>query len=408
MGVNIIMNSEELYRDTMGPYFYEFCHRLHALATMYSTTASTRVYFCRRAGVVLYELFRLFLKFNHINPSYDLYDFPVSRIAAIKAALAEDPMWGGHVCSIVFKNKTVRYLIEKLLSKQNEINTERYLSSFDSTILEAKITPGSVKQWLSADSKNEIDNSIVNYLNRQRECLAEHFSSLAGSNAIIVDSGLYGTVSEILSGLYPAVKCISGFVYLSNYNKINPSPHMSYAYGLMGSSTKAEYSVNHSAVLRHWHFIEKLLEPDNIDSVSEYSLRMEPIKLSMNHEQSLVADFFKSPSVYDISGVLATVNRVLSHPSSREVSIIYSSRRTDDASGESKHIIINHELEASIRKTDRLRRVNYGIVRRALWREGQIVTSYGLVGYIYNGIRYYITKFRTAFLEKLISPIVGI
>lgn len=401
------MNSEELYRDTMGPYFYEFCHRLHALATMYSTTANTRVYFCRRAGVVLYELFRLFLKFNHINPSYDLYDFPVSRIAAIKAALAEDPMWGGHVCSIVFKNKTVRYLIEKLLLKQNEINTERYLSSFESTILDAKITPGSVKQWLSADSNNEIDNSMVNYLNRQKKYLAEHFSSLAGSNAIIVDSGLYGTVSEILSGLYPAVKCVSGFVYLSNYNKINPSPHMNYAYGLMGSSTKAEYSINHSAVLRHWHFIEKLLEPDNIDSVSEYSLKMEPIKLSMNHEQSLVADFFKSPSVYNISGVLATVNRVLSHPSSREVSIIYSSLRTDDASDESKHIIINHELEASIRKTDRLRRVNYGIVRRALWREGQIVTSYGLVGYVYNGVRYYIAKAHAAFLAKLISPIVG-
>lgn len=402
------MNSEELYRDTMGPYFYEFCHRLHALATMYSKTANTRVYFCRRAGIVLYEFFRLFLKSNHINPGYDLYDFPVSRIAAIKAALAEDPMWGGHICSIVFKNKTVRYLIEKLLSKQSEINVVRYISSFDSAIIEAIITPGSVKQWLSADSKNEIDNSIANYLTRQKECLADHFSSLAGSNAIIVDSGLYGTVSEILSGLYPEVKCVSGFVYLSNYNKINPSPHMNYAYGLMGTSTKAEYSVNHSAVLRHWHFIETLLEPDNIDSVSEYSLKMEPIKLSMNHEQSLIADFFKSPSVYDISGVLATVNRVMSHPSSSEVSIIYSSRRTDDASGESKYIIIDHELEASIRKTDRLRRVNYGIIRRALWKEGQIVTSYGFFGYIYNGASYYIAKAHRALLSKIIYPIVGV
>lgn len=402
------MNSEELYRDTMGPYFYEFCHRLHALATMYSTTANTRVYFCRRAGIVLYEYFRLFLKSNQLTPGYDLYDFPVSRIAAIKAALAEDPMWGGHICSIVFKNKTIRYLIEKLLCKQNEINIERYIASFDSAILDSRITPGSVKQWLSADASNESDNSIFNYLNRQKEYLDGHFSSLTGTNAIIVDSGLYGTVSEVLSGLYPAVKCVSGFVYLSNYNKINPSPHMSYAYGLMGESTKAEYSVNHSAVLRHWHFIEKLLEPDNIDSVSEYSLNMDPITLSLNHEQSLVADFFKSPSAYDISGVLAKVNRVLSHPSSKEVSIIYSSRRTDDASGESKHIIINHELEAAIRKTDRLRRVNYGIVRRALWREGQIVTSYGFFGFIYNGVRYYVAKAYTAFLAKLISPIVGI
>lgn len=401
------MNSEELYRDTMGPYFYEFCHRLHALATMYSATDKTRVYFCRRAGIVLSEFFRLFLKANQLSPGYDLYDFPVSRIVAIKAALAENPMWGGHLCSIVFKNRTVRYLIEKLLSKQNDIDIVRYISSFDVATLDAVITPGSVKQWLSADLKNEIDNSIAKYLTRQHELMSYHFSPLAGSNAIVVDSGLYGTVSEILSGLYPEVKCVSGFVYLSNYNRINPSPHMSHSYGLMGTSTKAKYYVNHSAVLRNWHFIETLLEPDSIDSVSEYSSRMQPIKLSMSHEQAMIAEFFETPSAYDISTVLATVNRVMSHPSSSEVSIIYSSLRTDSASGESKYIIIDKELEASIRETDKLRRVNYGIIRRALWKEGQIVTSYGFLGYIYNGARYYTAQAHRALLSRIIYLLTG-
>ncbi|WP_447832432.1 hypothetical protein [Aeromonas salmonicida] len=402
------MNSEELYRDTMGPYFYEFCHRLHALATMYSMTAKTRLYFCRRAGIILNVLFRQFLEVNKITPNYDLYDFPVSRIVVIKAALSENWMWGGHICSIVFKNKTIRYLIDKLLGKQSEINVEKYLSSFDSNILDVLVSPSSVKRWLTADANNETSNSISNYLTRQKEFLSQHFISATNSNAIIVDSGLYGTISEVLSGIYPDVNYISGFVYLSNYNRVNPAPHLYRAYGLMGSAYRASCLVSHSAVLRHWHFIEKILEPDNSESLSEYSSNIPSVILKMNCEQLLVFDFFKEPIAYDITDILERINRVLSHPSRQEVSIIYSSRRVDDVNGEAKHIIINHEMEVSLRKMDKLRRVNYGIIRRALWREGQMVTSYGFLGSTYNGCRYYIAKANSMVLSKIISPVIGV
>lgn len=409
MGVSLTMNFDQLYRQTMGPYFYEFCHRLHALATMYSAVGNTTLYFCRRSGIVLYEFYKIFLATNRISTIYEMRDFPVSRLVVVKAALAENCLWGGHMCSVMFPQKTIRYLISKLLEGQEVLCPIKYTASFEENILNSTITPGSVSKWLAVDSLINGDmDSISSYLLQQRELLLANFLSRAGENAIIVDSGLYGTVSEVLSGLCPDVRCISGFVYFSNYKKVKPVSHQDFIYGLMGSSEAASFELNHTAVLRHWHFIEKLLEPDNISSMSDFSSFQADLDLILNNEQLSIAEFLRFPRTYDINSVLNVINRVLSHPSPSELEIIYSSERRDDASGEMKNILIPRRLELSIRKSDALRRVNFGIIRRSLWHEGQIVLSYGWLGYIYNAFRYYSVRVKTLFFSKFIARLLGL
>ncbi|EHR42309.1 hypothetical protein [Alishewanella jeotgali] len=403
------MNFDQLYRQTMGPYFFEFCQRLHALATMYSAVGNTTLYFCRRSGIVLYEFYKMFLAANRISPGYEMRDFPVSRLVVVKAALAESSLWGGHMCSVMFPQKTIRYLIAKLLESQEVICPIKYTAFFEENILNSTITPGSVSKWLAVDALIDGNmDSISSYLLYQRELLLANFPSRPGDNAVIVDSGLYGTVSEVLSGLFPDVRCISGFVYFSNYKKVNPVSHQDFIYGLMGSSAAASLELNHTAVLRHWHFIEKLLEPDNISSMSDFSSFQPNVNLVLNNEQSSIAEFFRSPLPYDINSVLNVINRVLSHPSPSELEIIYSSERRDDASGETRRILIPRSLELSIRKSDALRRVNYGIIRRSLWHEGQIVLSYGWLGFVYNGFRYYTVRVKTLFFSKFIARLLGL
>lgn len=388
---SIIVSTNLFYKQCLGPYLYEFCRRLHALAISHSGK-DVNLLFCTRAGYRLKELYELYLENEEVAFDYNISLLPISRLSSIKAALGKDILYGAQHLASVFPSHNLKYVIKVLTNDEHYFgDSEAYLKSIPTAILTKTITPGNVCLWLDWDKENNND-SATTYFKLQYQLFGDLFRQEGGDTAslnIIVDSGLYGRTIEIISNILPEYESIGALVYRSNYARYKPAIHFPKTYGIMGSSNVNFYRPE-SCVLRHWHLIEHILEPISSRSTSAYYKRDGFVY--GNGEDGDRDQYFDSVILYfkaidriEWSRIITKLNRVLTLPMPHEITTIYYGKRINDLnSGDSTNIIIPKTLQAKLISRDKKFGRHVGILSRSLWPEGQAVHDHGWLGFLFN------------------------
>lgn len=383
------MISHNLYYRLLGPYMYEFCVRLYSYVKALNESGKTKVYFCTRSGFVLKYLFDLFLKNINLSINCELIIFPTSRISLLKALVGASPLYAGQQAASMFSGQSIEKLIVQLYKGKQDINIEEYLTLIPDSILVAKVSPWAVKAWIDFDKENiKGVLSFISYSIEQADLIREYFDGDI-DNHIVVDSGLYGSTIGLLSALVPEKKILAAMVYLSNNRYANPAPHIPNCFGVMGHSDVIDFKVPHSGILLHWHLIENLLEPENVNSVKNLPIAFNLESIEFNANTLEVFNYFNTPFAYDIKNILFKLLKTLAVPSPKDIEKLFSGKVQDDVNGTQVSVVIPSEMEQFLRKRDKLRRVKYGIIRRSLWKPAQLVSSYGILGRLINICSWY-------------------
>ena len=140
-------------------------------------------------------------------------------------------------------------------------------------------TPRSHRRWEAAFTPSGFaellhhrdGHPVVAALADQTRLFAQHLATALGGRrrGVLVDTGLFGTTAHLLSDGFDGLDLSSVLIARSNYRRAASPPHAK----VFGLSVQADgYSPLHrrTAMLRYWHYMESLFEPE-LESVRMFT-----------------------------------------------------------------------------------------------------------------------------------------
>lgn len=356
--------------ENLAIIFAEWARRLRIMAL----DAPATMLFCARAGLRL----RILAETVSNNSGWDMsstkhVDFMMSRLLAVKCALAVAPEPASNIIAAEFRGKSLGCALKALGS-----------DSFQES--ENNITPDNFRAYLNSQSGTQLrENALI-----QHRLVAERLAfDIGGSKrVIIVDSGLFGSIHFLLQQAFPEWDWYGAYFGRSNYRKL-AAPHFAKSLGLVFQSDHWVPSRPETSFLRHWHLIEDLLEPD-LPSVQEYLPRQPwpksnleedprwPLSLKARSglwdqvinagEHMPTLDPEQQVPEYDYA--ISYMARLILAPRPRELADLVSGVRSHDFGREGG---VSGLLTSDTCPGSRFQRV-----KEALWHEGQAVEEFGV------------------------------
>jgi len=247
--------AEKIGRDILGPIVAEFCLRLWSLGSLLERPAETSMLFCARGGLRMQVAYDRFLAASELAAPVATAPLMVSRLAAVRPALVrgiEDDVGGlgPNVTSALvyeFRHSTVADVARAVTGVSPAGRGGPW---------NEPITPSGLTQlFRHADGQPSLAA-----LRTQADRFSRHLHDAAEGRprVILVDTGLYGTTRALVAEGLPDLDVSSALIARS----YRPGAHHERTFGL---SVQAHgYSPVHrrTALLRYWHFVEWLFEPD--------------------------------------------------------------------------------------------------------------------------------------------------
>lgn len=246
---------ETFGRDVLGPVVAEFCLRLWSLTTLLERPADSALLFCARGGLRMQLAYERFLDASGLSSPVAVAPLMVSRLVAARPTLVRTIEEGaGHLLpaaattlSYEFPRATVAEVAAALSGAEPRTAGGPWAARF---------TPDGLAALLGHPDGRPVADALA----AQSALFARHLDeTLAGrGHAVLVDTGLFGTTAQLLAEGMPQVRFSSALIARS-YRPGPPNPRT------FGLSVEAEgYSPlrRRTALLRHWHFVEWLFEPD--------------------------------------------------------------------------------------------------------------------------------------------------
>ena len=261
-----LVTSESFGREVLGPIFGEFCLRLWSLGSLLQRPDEVALLFCSRGGLRMQLAYERFLQALCLPSPVHIAPLMVSRLAAIRPALMRTV--DEQLASLVpAAARTLRYEMGRAsLSEVSLAMTGVAPNPVDSRWAAPFTPPGFATLLRHSDGR-----PAVEVLAQQAGLFVRHLEEqLSGrSRAVLVDTGLFGTTAHLLADARPDLEFSSVLIARSNYRRERmPSP--SKVFGISVQVDGYSPIQRRTAMLRYWHFMEWLFEPE-LASVHTFS-----------------------------------------------------------------------------------------------------------------------------------------
>lgn len=247
---------EALGREVFGPVLAEFYLRLHMITSLMEAQrpGDGVLLFCARGGLRMQLGWDRFLTSTGLSPALPAAPLMVSRLAAIRPALARTVKEDlpGLVPSV---ERTIAYEFSR-----NDLRTTALALS--GVVPQGDQSAGTTPQALAALLRSPEGAGVARAVVEQGDLFTRHFDEARNGHRmpVLVDTGLFGTTRAVLADAYPHLDVRS----LLLARTLSPEL-VQQQRGTFGLSVEAEvYSTfrRRTALLRYWHFVEWLFEPE--------------------------------------------------------------------------------------------------------------------------------------------------
>ena len=246
-------------REVLGPVVGEFCLRLWQTTALLDRPDRTALLFCARGGLRMQLAYETFCTATGLPPTTPAASLMVSRVAAIRPALAAAVSGDGHrwpatssSLAYEFRRLTVAATIEAVTGVRVP---EPDPPPGDSSGVTLNALVGRLRQADAAPARQA--------LIRQAGLFVRHVETQAAgrSGLLLVDTGLYGTTSAVLAEGLPGRTVRCALLARSFRAGLDDGVGRA-AFGLSVEAAGYSPLVRRTALLRYWHYIEWLFEPD--------------------------------------------------------------------------------------------------------------------------------------------------
>jgi hypothetical protein len=259
------VTAESFGEDVLGPIFAEFCLRLWSVTALLDRPDEVTVLFCARGGLRMQQGYEAFLGTSGLPATVRLAPLMVSRLVAVRPALLRTVEQHRKTLTTAAADTLAYEFPQRTVARWPRWSPER------SPALVVGGTPGSHPRGSRSCCTMRTASRSWAALARQTELFTRHLvSALDGRRrGVLVDTGLFGTTAQLLRDGFDDLDLSSVLIARSNYRRVADPPQGK----VFGLSVQADgYSPLHrrTAMLRYWHFIESLFEPD-LDSVRTFT-----------------------------------------------------------------------------------------------------------------------------------------
>lgn len=241
-------------RSVLGPIFARFARDLRLHAGAKGPEEEVALLFCARGGLRMRPAYEAACRGLGIGTGGRTADLMVSRLQAAKVGLGRTP----HAL-----DEFVREGVGRSLADAARLILEPQHADLADE-------PGLAGSPMDADGmsgllgrRDALGLMLETATARQRTAFAQHIDEAAGyrGRLMLVDTGLFGGTMRILEEVYPEYDWSCTLVGRANYRGI-PAPHFARTSGLLFEAETPSRRKPISALLRHWHLVEGLFEPD--------------------------------------------------------------------------------------------------------------------------------------------------
>jgi hypothetical protein len=250
-------NAVSFGQQIFGPIITQFCLLIWLYAAEAQSNGNPCLLFCARGGVGIREAFeRVILRFR-LPLRARRENIMVSRLIAARAALLARDNAASQELEREFRGTTMADVASALGGRAYELPAEWH----------QPISGQSFVKLLFDTTGAEVRADIE----RQHSLFARHFRQLVGDSdrIILCDTGLYGSTQRLLASAFPDLRLETIQFARSNY-KGHGEEHFPKVSGLLVQQNFYSPINVRSSVLRYWHLIESLFEP-NVPSVRLFS-----------------------------------------------------------------------------------------------------------------------------------------
>lgn len=250
-------------RRVLGPVVAEFCLRLWSLGSLLNRPADASFLFCARGGLRMLLAYERFLRATGLPAPIPAAPLMVSRVAAVRPALMRTLDVGlddlvpsaADTLAYEFSRASLSGVAFAVAGVRPATTDERWDLPFSSRGFVALL-------------RHPDGDQIVASLAEQAVLFTRHLRETLGrrGHAVIVDTGLYGTTRQLLADGLPTVEISSALIARS----FRPGSRHVRTFGLSAHSEGYSPLQRRTAMLRYWHLVESLFEPD-LPSVRTYS-----------------------------------------------------------------------------------------------------------------------------------------
>jgi len=239
-------------RRVLGPIFADFALRIWVFLSNLDQPDDSAVLFCARGGLRLKLVYERFMAAADLASPVQTRDFMISRIAAVRSALAADCRSAYDQIGYEMASRSLRDVVVAVGG------FDPVADAAHEPLWDAPYTPERLAGILSMPAGAALRASIQ----QQAELLSEHIDICLGGRqrAILCDTGLSGSTMQLLEDGVPHVKWGCALFARSNYKKMSTA-HYQRTFGLSVQADRYSPLQARSAVLRYWHLIESTLEP---------------------------------------------------------------------------------------------------------------------------------------------------
>ncbi len=248
---------EAFGRKVLGPIVAEFCLRLWTLGALFDHRPDVAMLFCARGGLRMQLAYEHFLAACELPSPMHVAPLMVSRVAAVRPALMRtvDEDLDALVPSAA---SNLSYEFGRSSLSDAAFAMSGAVPSSNSQTWEGQFTPDNFAALLRhADGK-----PVVDALAQQSVLFTRHVRKALGGrhHAVLVDTGLFGTTRQLLAEGIPNINF--GSALIARSYRPGPTDLRAKTFGLLVDAEGYSPLRRRTALLRHWHFVEWLFEPE--------------------------------------------------------------------------------------------------------------------------------------------------
>jgi hypothetical protein len=246
---------ETFGREVLGPLVGEFCLRLWSLSAQMQRPDDAALLFCARGGLRMQMAYDRFLTASGLPSTVPAASLMVSRVVAARSTLARTVEEGSDhllpaaatTLSYEFPSSTLFEVAVAMSGVAPRAGGSRWSQAF---------TPEAFAALLRHSDGQPVADALV----EQAGLFERHLRTTLGgrSRAVLVDTGLFGSTAHLLTEGVSDVEFSSALIARS-YRPGPPNPR---TFGLSVEAEGYNPLRRRTALLRYWHFVEWLFEPD--------------------------------------------------------------------------------------------------------------------------------------------------
>jgi hypothetical protein len=247
---------ETFGRDVLGPIVAEFCLRLWSLASLMERRDDTALLFCARGGLRMQLAYECFLDASQLSSPAHVAPLMVSRVVAIRPSLAR---------TVDEDKSSLLPMAATTLAYEFRHATLADVATSVAGVPPAGAETGTWDHPFTAHDFTDLlrhpDGRLVaDAIADQAALFTRHLRDTLDDrrHAVIVDTGLYGTTGNLLAEGLPDVH-VSSALLARTFRR---GPRVAPTFGLSLEADGYSPVRRRTALLRYWHFVEWLFEPE--------------------------------------------------------------------------------------------------------------------------------------------------